>query len=289
MSCFAVVPLSQKRVTLFKGPIFWLDELCSLRSVGPEDLGIIKTKTEIYVAEQVIADAKCLYVNLDGVANPEGACIDAIRRIEYVLNGVRGRGIVAPEYLFIFREDRKRKLEKFKHVETYGNGKDNFKLKDGVDKNSISGFFKYLGKATASEPKLIFTIGRFNQAVRRESIEDRIVDLSIAIESLLGAQSEISYQFSLFSSLAATDDINKRKEYFDRFKSLYAARSAIAHGTDSKSLKPVIDDIDAYESCCRNVINYAVFWLAQGKKMNDFSGHLKAMAMGSESYYLPGA
>ncbi len=94
---------------------------------------------------------------------------------------------------------------------------------------------------------LALALRRFNQAYNRESNEDRIIDLTIALESCLlaGEGQELSYKFALRGA-ALLFKSRDPKETRSHLKDLYNARSKIVHGSkilaelkkDSKDAPP---------------------------------------------------
>lgn len=66
---------------------------------------------------------------------------------------------------------------------------------------------------------------------KRAKMEDRIIDLYIALEALLGREkAEITYRLSLRASYYVTDDQDRRNEIFDVVYHGYNIRSKMVHG-----------------------------------------------------------
>ncbi|SRR6266566_3445689 len=94
---------------------------------------------------------------------------------------------------------------------------------------------------------LALALRRFNQAYNRESNEDRIIDLTIALESCLlaGEDKELSYKFALRGA-ALLSKSRDPKVTKSQLQDLYNARSKIVHGSkilaelkkDSKDAPP---------------------------------------------------
>jgi hypothetical protein len=80
--------------------------------------------------------------------------------------------------------------------------------------------------------KLQVALRRFNQSYSRQSAEDRIIDLTIALESCLlagtKAAEEIAYKFSLRGS-AIIANLKDPAESHAIFRYIYSLRSAIVH------------------------------------------------------------
>lgn len=82
-----------------------------------------------------------------------------------------------------------------------------------------------------SDTTLKITFRRFCSAFIKSNWEDRLIDLTIALESLIPSQAEVTFQFSLYLSLIASNDLDTRKETYKLLHDLYKARSGIVHGT----------------------------------------------------------
>ncbi len=82
---------------------------------------------------------------------------------------------------------------------------------------------------------------RFNQAYSRENDEDRIIDLTIALESCLlaGLSKELSYRFVL-RGVALLADMRNPKETKSLLQEIYNIRSSIVH--DGKTLSELKKD-----------------------------------------------
>lgn len=81
---------------------------------------------------------------------------------------------------------------------------------------------------------------RFNSALRRDHVEDKIIDLSVALETMLDETAEISFRLSLYLAFACQQD---RATAYDLFKTLYDVRSRIVHGSSfQQRARRAIDD-----------------------------------------------
>ena len=85
-------------------------------------------------------------------------------------------------------------------------------------------------KAIKKHPALRITLSRFNSAIGRALLDDRLIDLCISLESIFQSQTEISFQFALYNSILSESDSNKRIGIFQTLKKLYNERSKVVHG-----------------------------------------------------------
>ena len=93
--------------------------------------------------------------------------------------------------------------------------------------------------------KYSITAHRLGAMKKRDSWHDHVIDLSIALESLLKSQSEISFKISLFTSIALFDNPDERRQCFKKVKDFYDLRSKIVHGGElpSKFKNMTISDL----------------------------------------------
>lgn len=107
-----------------------------------------------------------------------------------------------------------------------------------IDDPTLQWFAEFWNTLQASSVKqhkfLATAIRRFGYAFERHRIEDKIIDLLISAEALFlstGSYSgEVKYRLSLRASLFLATEANARRFVFDRMKSAYDFRSAVAHG-----------------------------------------------------------
>jgi hypothetical protein len=93
---------------------------------------------------------------------------------------------------------------------------------------------------------------RFNSALRRDRVEDQIIDLSVALETMIDETTEVSFRLSLYLAFASQQD---RQTAYDLFKALYDARSRIVHGTSHQPRAQRA--IDKIEDHLPDLIKYA--------------------------------
>ncbi|MCB4762975.1 MAG: hypothetical protein LGB78_03590 [Sulfurovum sp.] len=97
----------------------------------------------------------------------------------------------------------------------------------------VEKLFKKLSDLNDKEQSRFVTIiNRIRQAKRHSSIEDKILDLGIAVEMMLledNDKSQLKLQFRLRGSLLIAKDNNNKEEYFKDFGELYDYRSSVAH------------------------------------------------------------
>ena len=109
------------------------------------------------------------------------------------------------------------------HDYVFNIGSSGFKLKNLDDVKNL--YFKIKNLRNFDTNSL--TIQRFISAENKTKLDDKLLDLMIALESLYDSiQDELSFRISLYTTVF----LQKDKEFFNRIKELYKLRSKIVHG-----------------------------------------------------------
>lgn len=106
---------------------------------------------------------------------------------------------------------------------------------------------------------------RFNIYFDRELLNDRALDLMIALESIFSDDNDaISYKIALRTSYLAESNGDKRLEIYNFVKQAYKTRSKIVHGSrednwlSENSFIPRLKNIDALEEIVRRCLNILI-------------------------------
>lgn len=82
---------------------------------------------------------------------------------------------------------------------------------------------------------------RLRYAVERDRLDDRLLDLGIAMEALFlpeeDSERELSFRAALNGAIFLTDDERDRLRLFQRLRTAYTARSIVAHGHSLDELR----------------------------------------------------
>ena len=105
-----------------------------------------------------------------------------------------------------------------------------------LEKNEIEELKNLFQKVKNAPEFLRIPISRFNFAYDRRKPEDKLIDLIVALESLLVKENqELSYRLSLRTSFLLGKNNKERKELFCLMKKAYNLRSKIVHGSKYKN------------------------------------------------------
>jgi len=132
---------------------------------------------------------------------------------------------------------------------------------DFTDVQSL--FEKFSKFSDKEQSRFYIIINRIRQAKRRNSMEDKILDLVVALEMMLledNKRDQLKLQFRLRGSLLISKTDTEKTEYFDTFGKLYDYRSSVAHSgiLDNKTKKKIKDKFPEFcnlaEKVCKILI-----------------------------------
>lgn len=226
----AVIPLLNATCTLIpKVPIF-LDERISVRGFTPEHIVAIQARRKT-AAQHVHPGAKCILL---ASGNAE-ASIQEIERLSlhatFILNFFAKAGTVNCGPCFSIKHVRTHSVSKiFKSAPLSYDYSPTYSIDPTTDPLKIKSLYEGIQSAVDKERGLNLSLHRFNSALSRIELHDRLIDMSICLESIFNAQTEISFRFALYNSLLAEDDPKERYTLFLLLKRLYKERSNAVHG-----------------------------------------------------------
>ena len=175
--------------------------------------------------------AKCLIVT--GLpAKPTISQIeDLVLCSTFALNCFRSKGCAVFGSAYVLSNVKKLLVREVIPLELpYGAQSEKFVLDPSARPDEVKALFQALMASIQSHAKFRHSLSRFNGALLRHHREDKIVDIAISLESIIGAQSEVSYRFSLNIAQIAETDPAKRADIYSTLRSLYNQRSNIVHG-----------------------------------------------------------
>ncbi|MDO8635819.1 MAG: HEPN domain-containing protein, partial [Dehalococcoidia bacterium] len=112
---------------------------------------------------------------------------------------------------------------------------------------------QYFDIIKSKEMPLYIAINRFSSSYDKRTLADKLVDLMIAMEALLGSQTEITYKIALRFAYLLYPPSEDRKDAFRRIKKVYSERSKLVHG-DRLEPKYTETQVDNFEDEVRRLI-----------------------------------
>src|SRR5205823_10983078 len=160
-----------------------------------------------------------------------------------------------------------------------------FQFNQGTTDKQLHDWFAVIDGAGKNHTPVHITLSRFNSALVRSDPFDRIIDITVSMESLIKSTQELKFKFALFHAFLCAPTADKRQEVFELLGMLYDARSSIVHGdTATKSAQKKIQaTIDKYEECVASAqtsISYYLLYLYQHPP-DKWPQHLEQLVLGT--------
>lgn len=295
MSTRLILPILNKNASLFKGPLLYLSDKVSIETMSSEDFGLISRDAHEEYSSLLPRNVKIVNIKDVDAADAEDVVRVNSTIISFVFNYLKESSPISLSYAVQITKNKTSKLDKIIDIpisaDAYAQRKYDYKLKKGTLGSELADFYKVIVDVYRKYSNILLTLDRFNSTLWRKLENDRIVDITIALESLIDGNSELQYRFSLYNSYAAEADSAKRGDVFKTLKALYNARSSIVHGSAlqkkeyDKKIKPIVDDWDNVIKISANAIAYQLFYLYK-HGISDWYLHQEKMALGSESRFI---
>jgi hypothetical protein len=267
-----IVPILNKSVSTYKGPIWYLSEGVCIETISADDYYIISNSSLRY---KTLLTTKSKCVRINNVDPKYGEVVSRVEssKIAYILNCFRRTNPAAVSFAAQITQKRKAKLDKIIDLsvisDAYLQKRTSYQIRADLRKDHISEFYKIVSAVHTKEPGILLTLDRFNSALVRQEDLDKIIDITISLESLINGTTELRHRFSLFNSWAAEGDSKQRKETCELLQLLYDARSTIVHGTSlsereyRKKIDPVLSQWDSIIKLAERCIGYHLFYVYQ--------------------------
>jgi hypothetical protein len=291
MATKLLLPILNRNATLFKGPTWYLSENVSVETISPEDFGLIlSSATEEYQA-LVLAKSKCIRIGqVDPVFSPDIARTEG-SKIAFLLNYFKRSQPVALSFAVQITKKRKNRFDRIINLpvpsDAHLQRHHNYRVRDNIARETISEFYKVVTKVHDKNPSILLTLDRFNAALFRVQPYDKIIDITISLESLIEGTTELRNRFSLYNAWAAEPDAQKRKDCYDLLISLYDARSAIVHGSGmspkrhKKTIDPILEKWDEIIKIAEKSLGYHLLYVYKNN-LEKWYEHQKNLALGIE-------
>jgi hypothetical protein len=134
-------------------------------------------------------------------------------------------------------------------------------------------WLRHFFQARAKTKGLHITADRFVRYLEANDSRDSLVDLCICLESLIEAQTEISFRFA--TCLSKVCSLENRVENSDLLSDLYSLRSKVVHGTDStKEHRRIEPNASKLRHLARAILSSFVLYLTDHSK-DEWKRHLR--------------
>ncbi len=225
-----ILPIVQSKCLLFGTTPLLLDADATVRTIKSEHVGAILAHRK-GLSEEVNPKAKCLLLNHGTTPPSKEPVFDKALAAAFAMNVFSGGGSISFRRAFFFRYTRAHSIQDIADVPYASNGTgNNFKFDSSATVDTVAALFGGTLQAIQKDQSLRISLRRFNSAVSKPGLEDKVIDLAISLESIFSSMSEISFRFSLYNSLLSGGDAASKANSFKRLKKLYDYRSKIVHG-----------------------------------------------------------
>jgi hypothetical protein len=162
-----------------------------------------------------------------------------------------------------------------------------FFLAAGINEESVGSAYGRVVSALRSAPWLRVTLEHMLLALDRTGLSNGILDLTICLESLIRADTEVSFRLSHQIGGLVTTSPSELEEYQSLLHDVYAVRSVHVHGGEPKGayqrrLRRVQGRFQELERIMRTSVIYAVeFHGRQEATEREWQQHLGRLLHGS--------
>lgn len=270
-----ILPMVNKKVSLFRG----MSEL-AFGNIRITQMPDSSDNSEIFKYAQdkkignLLASTKWVYMT-----NVKPPLRDQVVLTEFLFNAFKKKNAIHMPWYFV--KEGKRLVFNQNSNSSITNGQVAYAV--STEKKTFESFYGYLYKAYGTTPRIVLTLERFNWALGRSYIYDKIIDLSIAMESLLPGGSELSYRLAVYCAIITQKSIS-RVDVFEKVKEFYTIRSKVVHGASDNKNKCVYDEEEKWNmivDIAKKFLFYYVMFCAT-KKRTDWDNHLLHLTLGTE-------
>jgi hypothetical protein len=225
-----IYPVLAGSFKFLKGPVCYFSDEHHLAQINETDFGIVLTACPDDYRGALSGRFRCVYYDADDGISDEKILQNG-QLIAFTLNYFSSLdALYFPLAIKIEKLGRKsRALFKLERQSQLLSPPDslNYRLMHGTTVAELRKLFSLANAAMKAAPRARLMITRFNSALRRSELEDKIIDLSVALETMLDDNTEISFKLSLYLAFICQQD---KPAAYELFKSFYDVRSRIVHG-----------------------------------------------------------
>jgi hypothetical protein len=227
-----IYPLIASTFRFVPGPVGYLSDIDFVRRINRADFDLLVHRLPTEYIGLLDSPFKCFYFMPEQSAVREEEIFSRAGLIAFTLNYFAAHDALEFPCAIVLQRRRRGTDIRF-HTQPSASSvswKSKYRLRARTTLADLRRFFLLVHDAETKSPRVRVMVDRFNSALRRERIEDKIIDLSIALETMLEEGSEISFRLSLLLAHMAAEQRSDMPDRFKAFRTLYDARSKIVHG-----------------------------------------------------------
>jgi hypothetical protein len=254
-----------------------------------EDYGVLYSGVEEEYRSLITPKTECIYLDCESLPiNLDDFVRKQVRKVLSVLNILSNNNPAVFTFAAILDSNPQLRLLNIIDLEAMANlhrlRTQEYRLKTGVTRDLVSKTYRVIDYVCDhASQKIFITLDRFNSSLTRASWADKIIDITISLESLIEAKNELRFKFSLYLSFVVASTSVDRQNAFALLRDLYDARSAFVHGSSDsqKVIDKVINNWDEISQIVKAAINYYMFFLFSTKSIS-WNEHLNQLIFGLE-------
>ena len=284
---YLVIPILNKSFRRLTTPTWYLDDKIYISGLSDEDFAAVYRNDTDRVKTLIKNDQKCIYQEIEASATNEQV-LHLDESVRFSLNVFRQKHPVVTSVGLEFTKTRKTKLAEIHDLpsvhDPYSGISSSFALKVGVNKDKISAQFQFIRQVLDRYDNATVGIQRFNSALLRPNLSDRIIDLAISLETLVPGRTELRHKFSIYNAVIGEPNIDSRQDAYNLYKKLYDARSVVVHGRrpeDDDNVSWIDEHWDKVTNYAARSLSYYLFFL-KDRKPSDWKNHLLGLDLGTE-------
>lgn len=285
-----VLPILNKSIRTFRGPTWYLTNDLWIKTISPEEYGLLKSSPYLEYHNLVNPRTKCIH--LQNVVNiPDlSSIIDEVSKISFLLNYFTISKPVALSFGVFFSKKRKLRIQKIFDLPLIVDSRFlmnyTYNIDSQTERKTISDFYKVVNTSCLENRNIYLTLSRFNAALSKSEMIDKIIDLTISLESLIEGTSELRNRFALYNAWTSQADSNRRESAYQLLLKLYDARSKIVHGSSNdlsdKIIKPVVDNWQNLIEIAKQSLAYFLLFLFN-RELKEWYQHQKDLSLGIQT------
>lgn len=151
--------------------------------------------------------SKCVQINNAPDLIDQNYINNQISKISFLLNYFSEDNPVAISFCVAIEKKRKVRLKAKYELPSIVDSKfsKNYKyvISSDVKREAVTEFYKVVSKVCDENSNIYLTLSRFNSALSKNDNLDKLIDLTISLESLIDGTNELRNRFALYNSFAA--------------------------------------------------------------------------------------
>jgi hypothetical protein len=289
--CRLIIPLLNSEAAGLEVPTLFLLENIAVKIIDDEDFTALCRDAEELYRPLVSPKTLCVYLDNPAEGGRAQSAISLAARIQFTFKTFSASPILISHAAIIEKEGNdKPKLKESLELSTltYSDQLRNtqFRFNAGTSSEQLHDWFVVVSAATSKHEPVHITLSRFNSALIRTDPFDKIIDVTISMESLIKSVQELKFKFALFHAFICEADPTRRFELFEQLQILYDARSSIVHGDtatrgSAKKIAKTVDHIEALIGVAQRSISYYLSYL-YANSPDDWQDHLEGLVLGTE-------